>query len=83
MNYELIGIIATSFIVLAFTRNGEFKIRVFDLVGATLFVIYGVLIHSFSTILLNGILIGIQIYKLYKLKNVQNPITDAADEAAE
>ena len=83
MNYELIGIIATSFIVLAFTRNGEFKIRVFDLVGAVLFVVYGILIQSFSTVLLNGILIGIQIFKLYKLKNAQNTITEAVDEAAE
>ena len=55
----------------------------FDLVGAVLFVIYGVLIHSFSTILLNGILIGIQIYMLYKLKNAQNTITEDLDEAVE
>lgn len=69
MNYEIIGIIATSFIVLAFTRNGEKQIRILDLVGAMLFVVYGALIYSFSTILLNGILIGVQIFKLYRMKN--------------
>lgn len=61
---ELIGITGTLFIIIAFTLSGELKIRIFDLVGATLFIIYGVMIHSFSTILLNGVLVLIQIYKI-------------------
>lgn len=65
---EIIGIIGTLFIILAFTLNGELKIRIFDLIGAILFVIYGITIGSFSTILLNGMLIVIQIYKIIKLK---------------
>lgn len=65
---EIIGILGTLFILIAFSFNGELKIRIFDLIGAILFVIYGVMIHSFSTILLNGILIIIQIYKVFKLK---------------
>ena len=68
MIVESIGIIATLFIVLAFSLNGELKIRIFDLVGAVLFVVYGCLIKSFSTVLLNGILTGIQIYKIIKLR---------------
>lgn len=62
---EIIGILGTLFIIIAFSLNGELKIRIFDLIGAILFVIYGLTIHSFSTILLNTILIIIQIYKLY------------------
>ena len=65
---EILGIIATLFIVLAFSLNGELKIRIFDLIGAALFVIYGILIHSFSTVLLNTILCGIQVFKIYKLR---------------
>lgn len=65
---EFIGILGTLFIIIAFTFNGELKIRIFDLIGAILFVIYGITIKSFSTILLNGILIIIQIYKIYKLR---------------
>lgn len=65
---EIIGIIATLFIVLAFAQNGELKIRILDLIGAMLFVIYGILINSFSTVLLNTILIIIQIYKIKKFK---------------
>lgn len=69
---EILGIIGTLFIVLAFSLNGEIKIRSFDLIGAILFVIYGFLINSFSTILLNIILSIIQIYKLYKLRRTKN-----------
>lgn len=68
MGVEAVGIVATLFIVLAFSLNGELKIRIFDLVGAVLFVVYGCLIKSFSTVLLNGILTGIQIYKIIKLR---------------
>lgn len=66
--YEIIGIIATLFIVVAFTRDGEIHIRILDLIGAVLFVVYGLCIHSFSTVLLNGILIGVQCVKLRNLK---------------
>lgn len=38
---EWLGIAGTLFIILAFTMNGERKIRVLDLIGALLFVIYG------------------------------------------
>lgn len=64
MQIEIIGIIATLFIICAFLQNGEGRIRTLDLIGAILFIIYGVCIRSFSTILLNGILVGVQIYKL-------------------
>ena len=68
MTFEVIGICATLFIVFAFTRDGELNIRVLDLIGAVLFVVYGICIHSLSVILLNGILIGVQIYKIKNLK---------------
>lgn len=69
MGNEALGIIATLFILLAFLQDGELQIRLLDSVGALLFVIYGVLIHSFSTVLLNAILIIIQSVKLYKYYN--------------
>ena len=69
MIIEAIGIIATIFIVIAFMLDGELKIRIVDLVGASLFVIYGMLINSFSVILLNFILVAVQIYKIIKMKH--------------
>lgn len=67
MNYEWIGISGTILILLAFLQNSERKIRVLDGIGAAAFVLYGILIHSLSTVILNGILIVIQVAKLVKL----------------
>lgn len=63
---EWLGIIGTLFIVLAFAQNNEKQIRFFDSLGAFLFVIYGIKIHALSVWLLNGIIIIINIYKIYK-----------------
>lgn len=68
INPEVLGIIATLFIIIAFLCQGELRIRLYDLVGAILFVIYGTLIKSFSTILLNAILILVQLYHINKLR---------------
>jgi hypothetical protein len=68
MEYEIIGTIASIVIMLAFILNGEKKIRIVDLIGAILFIVYGVLIKSFSVVFLNGCLTLVQIYKLYKLR---------------
>ena len=66
-NIEIVGIVGTLFILIAFLQNGELSIRVFDGIGAVLFVIYGLCIRSFSTVLLNGILVIIQLVKIYKI----------------
>ena len=65
---EILGIIATLFVLAAFMLNDVKQIRIVDLIGTILFVIYGILIHSLSVSLLNGILIIIHLYKLIKRK---------------
>lgn len=65
---EILGIIATLFVLAAFMLNNVKQIRIVDLIGAILFVVYGILIHSLSVSLLNGILIIIHLYKLIKQK---------------
>lgn len=66
-NSEIIGIIATLFVLTSFLMTGERNIRVINIVGALIFVVYGVLIGALSVWLLNGVLFFIHIYKLYKL----------------
>lgn len=68
MLVEALGVTATLFILLAFSMNDKRAIRLFDSLGAVLFVVYGLLIHSFSVWLLNFILILINSYKMYKGK---------------
>ena len=66
MNCEPIGLTATLFVLLSFTMKKPETIRAVNIVGAFLFVVYGLLINSVSTWLLNGMLIGIHIYYLLK-----------------
>jgi hypothetical protein len=68
MKYELIGLAGTLLILIGFMCDDEKKIRIFDMLGAILFVVYGTIIGAYSNIVLNGILIAVHIVKLSKLK---------------
>ena len=68
--HEYIGILGSIIIVLAFAMKQEKYIRIFDMVGAALFVVYGILIHSFSNVFLNSMLILINVYRLYKKEKI-------------
>ena len=65
---EILGIVASLFIILAFLFKDIRIIRILDTVGALLYVIYGILIGSWANIFLNTVLILIQIYRLIELK---------------
>ena len=64
--HEILGIIATSFVLLSFLFTAEKRIRQINIVGAVLFVIYGIIISAISVYVLNGALIIIHIYKLWR-----------------
>ena len=65
--HELIGLLATVFVLISFLANNEKKIRQINIVGAVLFIVYGVLINAPSVYILNGALFFIHIYKLRKI----------------
>lgn len=68
MKYEMIGLCGTVFILIAFLFNSEREIRIFDMIGSVLFVIYGALIGAYSNVVLNGALIIVHIIKLRKMR---------------
>lgn len=67
MNYEILGIIASLFVLISFLIKGEAKIRLVNAIGCIIFVIYGLCIDALSIWLLNGITLIINVYKSYKL----------------
>lgn len=69
MNIEILGTIASIFVLISFLMKGEIKIRLINIVGALIFVIYGVSINAFSVWFLNGGLFLVHIIKLKKLLN--------------
>lgn len=78
--YEAIGIIASAFVLISFLFSNEKKTRIINIVGATVFVIYGILVKAYSTSIMNGALIIVHIVKLVqaskKAKNKQEKEID-------
>lgn len=68
MNFEILGTIASVFVLISFLMKGEKKIRLVNIIGALIFVVYGFLINAFSVWFLNGALLFIHIYKLLKIR---------------
>jgi hypothetical protein len=65
---EIIGICASLTVLVSFLFKGEINIRLINIFGALVFVIYGILIGSISVWFLNGALIIIHIFKLLALR---------------
>lgn len=66
--FEIVGITGTLFVLLSFLMKDLKKVRIINIIGAVLFVVYGVLINAYSTWILNGVLIIIHIIFLVKRK---------------
>lgn len=61
---EALGILATLLVLVSFLFKDEKKIRVINLCGAVLFVLYGLALDALSVWILNGALIIIHICHL-------------------
>lgn len=69
---EIIGVVATVFILCSMCFNtSSYKttllMRIFNLIGSVVFVVYGVLIPAISTAVLNFVLIVINTYHIAML----------------
>ncbi len=69
---ELIGIAATLLVFVSMTfptltYKGSFWMRILNIIGSVVFVVYGALLPAISTAVLNGGLIIVNSYHLYKL----------------
>tara|TARA_B100000965_G_C19084520_1_gene537729 strand:- start:54 stop:278 length:225 start_codon:yes stop_codon:yes gene_type:complete len=64
---EIVGWIATFVVIGSFLVNDMLKLRSINLVGATLWLIYGIIASSYSIIFLNFVVMSIQIFKINQL----------------
>jgi len=64
---EIIGWIATTFVISSFLINDMIRLRAVNLVGALCWLIYGILATAPSIIFLNVVIVCIQAYKLWGL----------------
>ena len=71
MSVEIWGIVATLFVLTSFLCNEEKYIRMVNIVGALIFVGYGLALQAHSVWLLNGILVIIHVIKLRRIGRVR------------
>lgn len=69
---ELIGLTASIIVLTSFLVQGEYNIRVINIFGSILFIIYGILINALSVWLLNGILLIVHLYYIVILRKTKN-----------
>jgi len=73
MNYlEVVGWIATFVVIGSFLINDMLRLRSVNLVGATLWLIYGIIAGSFSIMFLNIVVMCIQVFKIRQLLKNKN-----------
>ncbi len=71
---EIIGILAGVIVLSSFLLKGEIKIRLLNIVGAVLFVVYGLLVKSLSVWLINFLLVIVHVIFILKRKGDKNEI---------
>lgn len=63
---EGIGILASVFVLVSFLFSNERKTRIINIVGAAIFVVYGIILPAYATSVMNGALIVVHVVKLTK-----------------
>lgn len=66
---EIVGIFASIVIIVSFLFTEELKMRATNLLGGVIFLVYAVLIRSFSNVFLQTVMIAVHIYKIYKIRS--------------
>jgi hypothetical protein len=65
--HEIIGWIGNIFVIIQFTMSDMKKLRVYGIIGATIWLVVAIMINNISLMALNVIIIGIQVYHLHKI----------------
>lgn len=65
---ELLGYAATFFVAASFLFKSIVSLRIVNTIGASLFVVYSLLISSYPVALLNAFLVCVNLYQLWRLK---------------
>ena len=61
---ELVGYLGSAFVVVSLTRTSILKLRLFGLVGATVFVVYSLIIKAYPIAVVNVVIVGIHLFFL-------------------
>ena len=70
---DMVGWTATLFIIISFLINNMLWLRIINMVGASLWLTYGIIDTSYSIIFLNVIIVSIQFYKISLILKAKTP----------
>lgn len=70
--YEIVGYVASALVAVSLLMTSILRLRIINLIGAIVFVVYGVLIVAYPIVLTNAIIVCINVYQLYKLSRVED-----------
>lgn len=68
---EILGYIAMAFIGISFLMKDIKKLRFLNLLGASLFIVYGILLNQPPIYLLNAFIVIVNLYYLFLFKNLK------------
>ena len=70
---EAIGYVATGLILIAMLMTSMVRLRIINMIGSFIFAVYAFLIHSYPTMVLNGVLVLINVYQILRLVKGKKP----------
>lgn len=76
---EWMGLLAAALVLVSFLMKDERTIRIVNIVGAVVFVVYGILIKSASVWVMNFALVAVHIVRLVKLGKQKSVSIDNAE----
>jgi uncharacterized protein with PQ loop repeat len=65
---DFIGWVATILIIISFIFRDIYKLRLFSMIGAFLWIVYGIMANAYPIIILNVVVAIIQVYWLNRIK---------------
>lgn len=65
--YEIIGYMASLLVAFSLTMKSLQRLRIVNMVGALVFIIYGLLIDAIPVAFLNGLILCVNIYNLWQM----------------
>ncbi len=64
---EIVGYAASGLIAISLMMSSILRLRIINLIGALAFAVYGLMIHAYPVAVLNGLIVGINLYHLQRM----------------
>lgn len=66
-NYELVGYAASILVAISLMMKSLVRLRTVNLIGAIVFIVYGLLIHALPIVFLNTLTLSVNAYNLWRM----------------